>query len=104
MLIDTYYIDQSAIVRPANTWIVANNYSNNTMYLISHNCPMDYCLPHSSHLNVVNPDLQCQFNRTGILCSKCQHSLSMVFGSSRCIHCTNIHILVTLIVMLAGIV
>ena len=65
---------------------------------------MDYCLPHSSHLNLLNPDLQCQFNRIGILCSRCQHSLSIVFGSSRCIHCTNIHILITIIVILAGIV
>ena len=65
---------------------------------------MDYCLPHSSHLNLLNLDLQCQFNRIGILCSQCQHSLSMVFGSSRCIHCTNIHILITIIVILAGIV
>ena len=102
--IDTCHFDQSTITRPANTWITAHYYSNNTKYLISHNCPMDYCLPHSSHLNLLNPDLQCQFNRTGILCSQCQHSLSIVFGSSRCIHCTNIHILITIIVILAGIV
>ena len=101
--IDTCYIDQSTISRPANTWITALNYSNRTEYLISRSCPMDYCLPHSSHLNLLHPDLQCQFNRTGILCSQCQHSLSMVFGSSRCIHCTNIHILITIIVILAGI-
>ena len=97
--IDTCCIDQSTITRPANTWITAHNYSNDIKYLISDNCPMDYCLPHSSHLNLLNPDLQCQFNRTGILCSQCQHSLSMVFGSSRCIHCTNIHILITIIAM-----
>ena len=102
--IDVCSIDQSAITRPANTWITAHYYSNNTKYLISHNCPMDYCVPHSLHLNLRNPDLQCQFNRTDILCSQCQHSLSMVFGSSRCIHCTNIHILITLIIIVAGIV
>ena len=45
--IDTCYIDQSTITRPANTWITAYSYSNNTKYLISHNCPMDYCLPHN---------------------------------------------------------
>ena len=95
------YIDQSSIMRPANAHYY---YSNSTKYLISQNCPMDYCLPHSSHLNLLNPDLQCQFNRTGILYSQCQHSLSMVFGSSRCIHCTNIHILITIIVILVGIV
>ena len=102
--IDTCYIDQSTIRCPTNTWISAQVYSNSTKYLISHNCPMDYCLPHSSHLNLLHPDLQCQFNRTGILCSQCQHSLSMVFGSSRCVHCTNIHILITIIVIFVGIV
>ena len=64
---------------------------------------MDYCLPHSSHLNLLHPDLQCQFNRTGILCSQCQHSLSMVLGSSRCIHCTDMYILISMIVIVAGI-
>ena len=102
--INTCYIDQSTITRPANTWITAHNYSTSTKYLVSCNCPMDYCLPHSSYLNLRNPDLQCQSNRTGILCSQCPHSLSMVFGSSRCIHCTNIHILITLIIIVAGIV
>jgi len=102
--IDTCYIDESAIIRPADTWITAYNHSNNTKYFISHSCPMDYCLPHSSHLNLLHPDSQCQFNRTGILCSQCQHSLSMVFGSSRCIHCTNIHVLIALVIIVAGIV
>ena len=64
---------------------------------------MDYCLPYSSNVNLLHPDLQCQFNRTGILCSQCQHHLSMVFGSSRCMKYTNIHILITIIVIVAGI-
>ena len=77
--------------------------SNITTYFIS-TCSMDYCLPHSSHLNLATPDLHCQFNRSGILCLQCQHGLSMVFGSSRCMKCTNVHILITLIVIVAGIV
>ena len=77
--------------------------SNNTKYHLSTTCPLDYCLPHSLALNLSNPDLQCQFNRSGILCSQCQHGLSMVFGSSRCMECTNVHILITLIVIAAGI-
>ena len=39
-----------------------------------------------------------------MLCSQCQHPLSMVFGSSRCMKCTNVHILITFIVLVAGIV
>ena len=100
---DKCYIDYSTIRRPANYWIFAHTQSNNTQYLIS-NCPMDYCLPQSSNVNLLYPDLQCQFNRTGILCSQCQHPLSMVFVSSRCMKCTNVHVLVTVIVLVAGIV
>ena len=100
--IDTCYIDQSAIRRLANTWI-SYTQSGTSKYLIS-DCPMDYCLPFSSNINLLHPDTQCQFNRTGILCSQCQHSLSMVFGSSRCMKCTNVHILITIIVIAAGIV
>jgi len=102
--IDTCSIDELTITRPASTWITAFNSSNGTTYLISHNCPVDYCLPYSSHLNLISPDLQCQFNRTGILCSQCHYSLSMVFGSSRCINCSNVHVLIAIIVIIAGIV
>ena len=100
---DKCYIDHSAIEHSANTWITAHTIANNTEYLIS-DCPMDYCLPYSSKLNLLYPELQCQFNRTGILCSQCQHPLSMVFGSSRCLKCNNVYIiLISVIVMVAGI-
>ena len=101
--IDKCYIDHSAISRPANAWLTAHTQANSTEYLIS-DCPMDYCLSYSSTVNLLYPDSQCQLNRTGILCSQCQHYLSMVFGSSRCMECTNLHLLITIIVIVAGIV
>ena len=101
--IDKCYIDHSAIRCPANTWITAHKQSNSTKYLIS-DCPMDYCFPHSSNINLLYPDLQCQYKRTGILCSQCQQHLSMVFASSRCVRCTNMYILIIIIVIVAGIV
>ena len=101
---DKCYIDHAAIRRPANTWITAHSQANSTKYFVS-DCPMDYCLPYSSNVNLLHPDLQCQFNRTGILCSQCQHHLSMVFGSSRCKECNNLHsLLIISIVIVAGIV
>ena len=101
--IDTCYIDHSAIRRPANTWITVHTKGNDTKYLIS-TCPMDYCVPFSSNINLLYSDLQCQFNRAGILCSQCHHNLSMVFGSSRCMECTNVYIiLIIVIVLVAGI-
>ena len=102
--IDTCHIDLSAIRRPANTWITAHTLTNNTTNYLTSDCPMDYCLPYSTNVNLLHPDLQCQFNRTGILCSQCPHPLSMVFASSRCMKCTNVHILITIIVIVAGIV
>ena len=100
---DICVIDHTAIRRSANTWITAHTQINDTKYLIS-DCPMDYCLPYSSNVNLLYPDSQCQFNRTGILCSQCQLHLSMVFGSSKCMECTNLHILIIIIVIVAGIV
>ena len=101
--INKCYIDYSAIRRPANIWITAHTQANDTNYLIS-DCPMDYCLPHSFNINLLYPDQQCQFERTGILCSQCRQPLSMVFGSSRCMKCTNLYILITIIIIVAGIV
>ena len=102
--IDICYVDLSAVRRPPNTWVTSHILTNDTInYLIS-DCPMDYCIPYSTNINLVKPDLQCQFNRTGMLCSQCQHPLSMVFASSRCMECTNVHILITIIVIVAGIV
>ena len=100
--IDTCYIEQSVIRRPVTRWITAHVQSNDTKYLTG-NCPMDYCLPYSSNVLLTNPDTQCQFNRAGVLCSQCQHPLSMVFGSSRCMKCTNLHVLIAIIIILAGI-
>ena len=101
--IDGCYIDYASISRPRNTWITAHTQVNKTKYLIS-DCPMDYCLPYPSYVNLSYPNVQCQFNRTGILCSECEHPHSMVFGSSRCMECTNLYILMTLIVVVAGII
>ena len=95
------YIEYSAITRPAKTWITADRKTNSTKYLIS-DCPMDFCLPYSSNVNLLYPDDQCQFNRSGILCSQCQHQL--IFGSSRCVKCTNLYVHITIIVIVAGIV
>ena len=76
---------------------------NITKYLIA-DCPMYYCVPYSSNVNLLYRDLQCQFDRTGILCSQCQHHLGMImiFGSSRCMECTNVHIILAIIIAIAA--
>ena len=100
----TCNINDRTILRPANSWITVttNNYSHN--YTVSQKCPFDYCLPQSSHLDLSNPNSQCQFNRSGLLCGQCQQGLSIVFGSSQCHHCSNIYLLLVLVFAVLGIV
>ena len=97
-------IDHQTIPRPANTWISAHTINNSHSYYVSLHCPFDYCLPHSSQLNLSTPDSQCQFNRSGVLCGQCHHSLSIVFGSSQCKHCSNIYLLIIIPIGIAGLV
>ena len=52
------------------------------------------------------PDMQCQFNRSGVICEHCQQGLSAVFGSSQlqCKQCYNIHLLIIIPIAIIGIV
>ena len=97
-------IDDQTIPRPANSWISAHTVNNSHSYHVSLHCPFDYCLPHSSHLNLSTPDSQCQFNRSGLLCGQCQQGLSAVFGSSQCKQCSNVYLLIIIPIAIAGLV
>ena len=95
-------IDQQTIPRPGNAWISAHTINYSHSYHVSIHCPFDYCLPHPSHLNLAVPDLQCQFNRSGMLCGQCQRGLSAVFGSSQCRSCSNAYFLIILPIGVSG--
>ena len=97
-------INDRTILRPANSWISAVTVNNSHSYIVSSQCPFDYCLPHSSHLNLSNPDSQCQFERSGVVCGECQHGLSAVFGSSHCKQCSNVYLLLIIPIAIAGVV
>ena len=97
-------LDEGTILRPANSWISGDTVNNTHIYDVSTNCPFDYCLPHSSHLNPSDPDSQCQYRRSGILCGQCQQGLSTVFGTYQCERCSNIHLFIIFPIMIAGII
>ena len=97
-------LDDETILRPANSWISADTNKNSHTYKVSPQCPFDYCLPHSLNLNLTNPDSQCQFKRSGVLCVACQQDLSAVFGSSQCKHCSNFYLFMIIPIAIAGIV
>ena len=99
-------LNDETILRPAYSWICAKkvNNTNNTTCIVSSYCPSERCLPYQSDLNLSNPDSQCQFNRTGLLCDKCYEGLSTVFGSNKCKQCSNIYLLLIIPIAIAGIV
>ena len=95
-------INDETILRPANSWISATTHNNSYTYHISLHCPFHYCLPNSSHLNILTPNSQCQFNRSGVLCGHCQQGLSSIFTSSHCHHCSNINLFFIVPIIIAG--
>ena len=86
-------LDGETILRPASSWITADTVNGSHTYFMSSTCPFDYCLPHSSHHKLTDPDSQCQFNRSGVLCGQCKQGLSVIFGSSQCKNCSNVYLL-----------
>ena len=94
------------ILRPANSWIYADTDDNTNVhtYKVAQDCPLDHCLPKSTHLNLSNPDSQCHFNRTGVLCGKCKPGFSDILGTPQCENCSNIYLLLLIPVGLTGIV
>ena len=49
----------------SNVWI---SYTNKTGYLVYPNCPFDYCNSLSVSVDLNQPDVQCAFNRSSLLC------------------------------------
>ena len=82
------------VLRPKQNWInatFAHTQDNFTPGVIVHNhCPFDYCTFTEGDfmsLDLDHPDDQCAFNRSGVLCGRCQTHLSHVLGTSRCKKC-----------------
>ena len=97
-------LPDGTILRPANSWISADTVNGSHRYHVSSYCPFDYCLPYSSYLSLFTPDMQCQFNRSGVLCGYCQQGLSAVFGSSQCKKCSNVYLFIIIPIAIAGLV
>ena len=92
-------INDQTVLRPASIWIAV---IANGCYAFSY-CHINYCLSYPFYMNMSNPDSQCQFKRTGLLCGHCQFGFSVVFGSPRCRHCSNVYLLITIPIAITGI-
>jgi len=97
-------INDQTILRPHHSWIFAVTNNNTYDYHISLSCSSLHCLPYSTHLKLSEPDSQCKFKRTGILCGQCQQGFSTVFGSTKCQQCSSIYLLLIIPMAIVGII
>ena len=84
-------IDTTLIHHPPSMWI--GRYATDDVIVVHRNCPFDYCKPGRTSANLSNPDEQCASNRAGILCGACQPGFSLALGTSQCLQCSNIYLL-----------
>ena len=93
-------ITSQTIRRPASMWI--GNYSGDPT--LHRNCPFDYCKPVDATIGFSDQDDQCSFNRSRVLCGSCLPGLSTSLGSSKCLECSNIYLLLIIPFAVAGVV
>ena len=82
------------IIRGSNDrfWVGYNQ--SQGLPIINLRCPFDFCVSHRVvfPLNSTQSDMQCAYNRSGLLCGACKKGYSLVLGTSRCKQCTNSHL------------
>ena len=96
------------VVRSKKQWVgVINTTSRHRVVIARKYCPFDYCKTDENPLliSLKDPDKQCAFNRSGILCGGCKTGFSRLLASSKCEKCSN-HKLIVIIpcVLLAGLI
>ena len=74
----TCNISNQMILRPQSMW-VGYTYGLNTTettfrtegVLLHNHCPFDYCQTRDMYIDLNHPNMECTFNRSGILCGSC---------------------------------
>ena len=87
---DTPYLTKKAGL---NIWIGAV-YVNDTYqgFVLCKSCPAENCKKGAVNVTIDNPDMQCDFNRSGLLCGACAANHSLMLGSSKCQVCPNTYL------------
>ena len=97
------------VLRVSPKWINATftNLSSAPGVIVHNHCPFDYCklIDGVQPLDLLYPDQQCVFDRSGILCGACKANFSHVLGTSKCKQCTKPWIaLIVPLIAIAGVI
>ena len=90
------------IQRSGNNWI-SHQYDTYNCTIAHTGCPFDYCNTSPVKFALNQSDLQCNYNRSGILCGQCIQGLSLMIGSNRCANCTDTALISASIVIIAAV-
>ena len=95
-------IDDLRIAVDGSVWVGLDKTADGI--ILHPHCPFDYCKSHSVRFTLNETDLQCNYDRTGLLCGGCQPGLSLALGSSHCLQCSNGYLSLLVGFALAGVV
>lgn len=96
------YIENLAIERRKNDFWISPQGNTSGLILHKSGCPFDFCKHYSINVTLQDPSVQCDFNRTGILCGACKDGYSLTLGNLHCSTCSNSNISLVIIFALAG--
>ena len=101
---ETPYLTKTA---DSNFWIGVSYYANTTMsyqgLILCKSCPAEYCKKGDINVTIDNPDMQCDLDRSGLLCGACATNHSLMLGSSQCQICPNTYLALLLPFAAAGV-
>ena len=82
-------------------WVGFDNLSQSDELILHKLCPFKYCVSHTVAFPLNRSDMQCAYNRSGLLCGACREGYSLVLGTSQCWKCPNNYYLALLILFAA---
>ena len=88
----------TTISLPSNAWF---GISLSNKQAFSFVCHHNYCSLTAKY-NALKTDSLCLDERTGIMCGTCPNTFSTVFGSDKCLHCSNIWLITIVGYAIAG--
>ena len=99
-------IDNQTLLRTGEMsfWVNAS-YDNGCFngYITHPQCPLNYCTKERKHINLNNPDKQCDSDHSGLLCGSCKENFSFILGGSQCRKCSNEYLALLIPFALAGV-
>lgn len=93
-------INTLTIFRTGTQWI--GNSSRNVLAMHG-NCPSNLCTSADMGFSIATQDDQCVSGHQGVLCAGCKYNLSAVFGSTKCMACSNQYVWVLIPITIMGV-